>query len=114
MSEKVLTDMNYEEFAATLEDYIERSSQQSGEMPASIFFDLLFEKVSKRVTETIELEGRIVGGQLIFSVPAEKEVAVQTRGNQILVGDRRIIVTLKGDGKQGDQDDGLSVARGID
>lgn len=42
MVTKLLTDMSYNEFQALTDEYINRSSQQTGEMPASIFFELLF------------------------------------------------------------------------
>ena len=97
MSEKAITDMNYEEFESLIDDYIERSSHESGEMPASTFFELLFENMAERVTETIELEGEIVNNQLVLRLPMEKETAVQVKDNEILVGDRRIVVKLKDD-----------------
>ena len=101
MSKKVLTDMGYDEFQTLIDHYIERSSQQSGEMPASTFFALLFEKAAQRATGTIEVTGRVVDGQLVLTPLAERGTGVQTHGNQILVGDRRIVVTLEGDGQQG-------------
>lgn len=66
-------------------------------MPASSFFALLFEKMAERVTETVELEGEIVNNQLILKLPADMETAVQVKDNEILVGDRRILVKLKED-----------------
>ena len=99
MSEKTLTDMNYGEFQALVDRYIERSSQQRGEMPAPTFFALLFEKAVQRVTETVKVEGHIVDGQLVLALPTEKETVIQARGNQILVGDLRIVVTLQDDGQ---------------
>jgi hypothetical protein len=49
------------------------------------------------VTETIELEGEIVNNQLILRMPLDTETAVQVKENEILVGDRRIVVKMKGD-----------------
>ena len=95
MSEKAIADMNYDEFESLIDNYIERSSHEFGEMPASAFFELLFETMAERVTETIELEGEIVNNQLVLRLPLERETAIQVRDNEILVGDRRIIVKLK-------------------
>lgn len=64
-------------------------------MPASTFFELLFEQAAQRATETVEVEGNIVGNQLVLRVPAGVETAVQARGNEILVGNQRIVVKLK-------------------
>lgn len=95
MMEKALTEMNYDEFQSLIEGYIDRSAQESGEMPASSFFELLFDQMAERVTETIELEGEIVGNQLILRLPIDRETAVQVQDNEIVVGDQRIVVKLK-------------------
>lgn len=47
--------MTYEQFETMTDDYIERSSQESGEMPASAFFALLFEKMAARAQETVSI-----------------------------------------------------------
>jgi hypothetical protein len=95
MSEKLITDMSYGEFESLIDSYIDRSAQEGDEMPAATFFELLFEQAARRVKETIEVEGDIVGDQLILRVPAGVETAVQVRGNEILVGNQRIVVRLK-------------------
>lgn len=53
--------------------------------------------MSERVTETIEVEGEIVDNYLVLRMPVDVETAVQVRKNEILVGDRRIVVRLKAD-----------------
>ena len=60
-----------------------------------LFLELLFERMTERVTETIELEGEVVDNQLVLRLPVELETAVYVQGNEILIGDRRIIVKLK-------------------
>lgn len=95
MTEKALTEMNYDEFQSLIEGYIDRSAQERGEMPASSFFELLFDRMAERVTEIIELEGEVVGNQLILRLPADQQTAVHVQDNEIVVGDRRIIVRLK-------------------
>jgi hypothetical protein len=92
MSEQAITDMECEEFLSLIDGYIERSTQESDEMPASVFFDLLFKRLSENVTETIELEIEIVDNQPVLQPPAG---AVQVASNEILLGDRRIVVKLK-------------------
>lgn len=47
MAEQSITTMEYDDFQALVDAYIERSSQEFGEMPASVFFELLFERVAK-------------------------------------------------------------------
>jgi hypothetical protein len=92
MSEQRIKTMDYDEFQLVAEKFIERSSQEFGEMPASSFFQLLMEQMAERVTETIELEVDIVDNQLVLEPPMG---AVQVARNEILIGDQRIVVKLK-------------------
>ena len=94
MSEKQLTEMDYAEFQELMDAYITRSSQQDDAIPASTFLELLFDILSQRVQNVIRLEGQVVNGELVLA-PTEEETPVQVRGNQILLGDWRVIVTLK-------------------
>ncbi|MCI0577184.1 MAG: hypothetical protein L0332_09765 [Chloroflexi bacterium] len=84
--------MEHEEFLSLIDGYIERSTQESDEMPASVFFELLFKRLTEKVTETIELEIEIVDNQPVLQPPIS---AVQVASNEILIGDRRIVVKLK-------------------
>ena len=49
--------MAYDKFQRLIDDFIDRSSQEFGEMPASSFFELLFDKMAVRVSETDDAEG---------------------------------------------------------
>jgi hypothetical protein len=42
MNEQAITNMEYDDFLALIDGYIERSTQENDEMPASVFFELLF------------------------------------------------------------------------
>ena len=108
MSEKInqaerpiLTDMSYDEFLTVIDNYVERSSRQSAEMSASTgmparltFFELLFENAKQRVEETIPLTGRIVNGELAFTLPPDREATIQTHNNQIVVGNKLLVIKL--------------------
>lgn len=95
MSKKLLTDMSYEEVSSLMNNFIERSSKQSGEMPAASFFELLFERAAQRVAKTFEVEGRIVDGQLVFELPnILGSPPLHVQDNQIVIGEQRIIVKL--------------------
>ena len=94
MSEKQLTEMDYAEFQELMDAYIARSSQQDDAIPAPTFLELLFDALLQRVQNVIRLEGQIINGELVLA-PAEEETPVQVRGNQILLGDWRVIVTLR-------------------
>ena len=95
MTENRIKTIDFDEFQSVADRFIERSSHEFGEMPASSFFELLFEKMAERVTETIELEGEVVDNQLVLRLPVDLETAVQVKNNEILIGGRRIIVKLK-------------------
>ena len=97
MSEHRIKTMDFDEFQSVADGFIERSSHEFGEMPASSFFELLFDKLAERVTETVEVEGEIVNNRLVLKLPVDVETAVQVKDNEILVGDRRIVVKLKDD-----------------
>lgn len=57
--QKAISMMVYDEFQRLIDDFIDRSSQEFGEMPASSFFELLFDKMIAEVTETVDAEGEI-------------------------------------------------------
>ena len=96
MSEKLLTEMSYDEFGSVIDSFIERSSKQSGEMPAASFFDLLFIHAAQRVQKTFEIEGRIVNGQLVFTLPKISGSNLHVQDNQIVLGEQRIVIRLAG------------------
>ncbi len=62
MAEKLLTEMSYNEMNKLMDGYIERSSRQTGEMPANSFFALLFANLAQRLKQTFEIEGRVIDG----------------------------------------------------
>lgn len=96
MAERLLTEMSYDEVGVLIDRFIERSSQQSGEMPVASFFELLFTRAAQRVQKTLEIEGRIVDGQLIFTLPKMSGANLHVQDNQIVIGEQRIVVTLAG------------------
>ena len=95
MSDNTPVEMTYEQFEAMIDDYIERSSRESGEMPTSAFFALLFEKMAARAQKTIKVHGHIVDGELVLSAPPTEQRVVQVHGNEILVDRWRIVVILQ-------------------
>ena len=96
MSDQALTEMNYEAFEPLIDNYIDRVAEEGDDMPASTFFELLFERAAQQVTETVEVEGELVNNQLVLRVPVGTESAIQVKGNEILVGNQRIVVKFKG------------------
>lgn len=94
MSEKLLTEMNFDDMSNLLNQSIDRTSQPDEAMPASTFFALLFEKMAQRVKKTVEVEGRIVNGQLMLSLPNQDVAGFYVQNNQIVLGEQRIVVKL--------------------
>jgi hypothetical protein len=93
MSETSITEMSSEEFEAIIEAYIERESQNMGEIEAPLFYEALEEMFSAK-PETVELVGRIVGSHLQLH-PATQEVpGVRVHDNEIVVNNIRFIIRL--------------------
>jgi hypothetical protein len=95
MTEELLTEMNYDTMSALIDNYIERSSQQSGEMPTSSFFTLLFANLAQRIRNPFEIEGRIIDGKLVLLQPNIMIPDLYVENNQIVIGEQRVIVRLK-------------------
>ena len=49
MSKQILTAMEFEEFQSLSDAFVERSSQGYGGIPASVFFELLFECIAEEM-----------------------------------------------------------------
>lgn len=63
MAEKTLQTMDVDKFQLLVDEFIDRTSEELGEMPASIFFELLFDKMAEGMTETTEAKGEIIATQ---------------------------------------------------
>lgn len=60
-----ISTMEYDKFQQLVDDFIDRSSHEFGEMPSSFFFELLFEKMAARVTKPVELQAEIANKPLV-------------------------------------------------
>jgi hypothetical protein len=49
VTQKAISTMEYDKFQRLIDDFIDRSSQEFGDMPASSFFELLFDRMAERV-----------------------------------------------------------------
>lgn len=59
--QKAISMMAFDKFQRLIDDFIDRSSHEFGEMPASSFFELLFDKMIEEVTETVDVADEIIG-----------------------------------------------------
>jgi hypothetical protein len=55
--------MKYEAFQSLIDDFIKLSSQEYGEMPASVFFELLFKQIATDTTESSKLGKEATGDE---------------------------------------------------
>ena len=95
MSQQTFAEMSETEFDALIDDYIEREAAGYGEMPAEIFFDLLLERSAARAGQPLNLEVTVVDDHLVIT-PDREMGDVIVRGNEILVGERRLVFQLAG------------------
>lgn len=86
--------MNFDEVNQVMDNFIDQSSHQNDEIPASTFFELLFAKSVERTNKTFEIEGRIVDGKIVFILPKAPDANVHVQDNQIVIGEQRIVIKL--------------------
>jgi len=94
MSEKLLTDMDNDEFQALMDEYIARSARRDDAIPAPTFLEVLFALFERRASNVVQLEGQIINGELVLT-PTGEAAPVQVQGNRILLGDLQVVVSLK-------------------
>lgn len=95
--EKLISEMNGEEYGAVIDKYIERESQDMDEIAAPLFYQALQDIWGlEQVEETIELEANLVGGQLQLQLPSPGEdlSGVAVHDNEIIVDNLRFIIRL--------------------
>ncbi len=94
--EKLITEMDTEEFDAVINAYIEREAQDTGEIPAPLFYKTLRDifQAERKETEQIPLhmESTVAGRRLILSLPPDlslpkdvQEVEINLPGVHVLV-----------------------------
>jgi hypothetical protein len=89
--------MSEAEFDSLIDDHIEREAAGYGEMPAEIFFDLLLERGAAKARQPLNLEVTVVDDHLILT-PDREASDVLVRGNEVLVGEHRLVFQLAGVG----------------
>jgi len=95
MSKQTLAQMSEGEFDALIDRHIERAATGHGEMPTEVFFDLLLERVAARAQEPVNLDVAVVNDHLVIT--SDREVGdVIVHGNEILVGEHRLVLQLAG------------------
>jgi len=95
MTKQTLLGMSDAEFDALIERYIERESQDTGEIDAELFFDALADFVAAPKETTIELIGEWREGRLILrpETPVPPEVVIQ--GNRIAAPGLTFVIQIQ-------------------
>jgi len=93
MSQQAFAEMSETEFDTLVESYIDREATGYGEMPADIFFDLLLERSLAKARQPLNLEVTVVDDHVVI-IPDRETSDVIVRGNEILVGERRLVFQL--------------------
>jgi len=95
MSNKKIDEMEPTEFNAIVDAFIERESQDCGELPAHVFYDAL-ENIFRKPEEatTVELEAQVIGSELQFAIPDVALPGITVHNNQIMINNVRFVVRL--------------------
>lgn len=93
MTEKTLEQLTDEEFQSVIENFIEQGASGTDEMELSTFFRLWDDIEKQRPKPTIEVEGKVVAGKLVLSLP-QPVWNVSVRENEIVTPYERIVVHL--------------------
>ena len=95
MADQPIREINPDEFDALMEQYIERETEDSGEIQDSLFYEALAHTFGADVAEeVVELEGRLVGSQLQLQLTEEPGSGVEVRENEIVVHNIRFVIRM--------------------
>jgi hypothetical protein len=95
MNDKKIDEIETTEFNAIVDAFIERETQDCGELPAAVFYDAL-ENIFRKPEEavTVELEAQVIGAELQFMLPDVPLPGIVIHDNQIMVNNVRFVVRL--------------------
>lgn len=92
MSDHRLAHLSEADFDAMIEAHIERTADGAAELPASVFVDVLFERLAADAAP-ITLAIDVHDDQLVITADNPgADVIVQ--GNEVLIGGRRLVLRL--------------------
>lgn len=95
MDNKKIDEMTMTEFNAIIDAFIDRETQDCGELPAPVFYDALENIFSKPAEAmTVEVEAQVVGSELQFALPAIAIPGIEVHHNEIMVNNVRFVVRL--------------------
>jgi hypothetical protein len=93
MNQHDFADMSEAEFDALIDSHIERTATGADGLPATIFFDLLLERIAAQTNATLTLNIDVTDDQLVIT-PDRDSAEVIIQGNEVLIGGRRLVLQL--------------------
>jgi hypothetical protein len=95
MENKRITDIETAEFDALIDAFIERETEDTGELQAPLFYETL-EAIFQNPTDatTVELQAQVVGSELQLALPTSTPPGVEIHDNKITVNNLRFVIHL--------------------
>ena len=95
MKNKRITDLETAEFDALIDAFIERETEDMGELQAPLFYETL-EAIFQNPTDatTVELQAQVVGSELQLALPTSIPPGVEVHDNEITVNKLRFVIHL--------------------
>lgn len=90
MNAQTFTHMSETDFDQMIESYINSVATQGDDMDIALFFDLLFDRIAAQTEQTVTLAVAVHNNE-VFIMPDRELGDIVVRGNEILVGGRRLI-----------------------
>lgn len=96
MEHKQITEIETAEFDKLMDAFIERETEDTGELSAPLFYATL-EAIYQESTyaTTVELQAQVVGSQLQLASPESTLPGVGVHDNEITVNNIRFVIHLK-------------------
>ena len=92
MNEKLIGQMNGEEFETLVDRFIETQSSEDAPLPGETFFEMWADVEDTR--RPIDIQGMIIDDRLVLLPPARADVPVTVHENEITISGRVIRVHL--------------------
>ena len=95
MENKRIADIETAEFDALIGAFIERETEETGELQAPLFYETL-EAIFQNLTDatTVELQAQVVGSELQLALPMYTPPSVEVHNNEITVNNLRFVIHL--------------------
>jgi len=90
VTQKLIGEMSDAEFRALVEQFIERETQGTAEVPADVLFEALPDFFAAAEIQRVEVDGELRGDRLVLSIPGElptevREVELHFPAMQVVV-----------------------------